>query len=305
MKLTSFLNACLVIALPVRICSATALEAQDAQLRQTEILNSWNATTTKCQDRTVPLIDKALSYKFSVDSLERGVSSALSTLRASLQGKDEFCALDIVRVATEQMRWMSLSDVDFSTKISFAAQFSQVKTIYYSVPMLRQLHRCVSYAVASTADSVQWKGFIGEAAKAWYRLISNSASGRDLSQAVELVQNSSKLQKILAKARDEWVLAAPLCERHQDVHTNHINLENAASRVAAFHGPKPGDAPSLLASKDEEDNHTVQGGSVTHAGSMTHVPVNSNESSGVVLRKISSWSVMGAVVVVLSGVALF
>ncbi|CUS20535.1 LAQU0S01e08812g1_1 [Lachancea quebecensis] len=305
MKVARFLEACLVITLPIKVCSAILLEFQGAPLKQTEVLTSWNATTTKCQDSTVSLLDLALSHKFSVDSLERSVSGVLSVLRASLNGRDEFCALDFVRVAAEQLRWMSLSSMDYSAKIQLATQFAQVKTIYYSVPMLRQLNRSVSFAVASTVDSVQWKSFVGTAAKAWSRFIAGSTSGREVSQVVELIQNSSELRRVLAKVGDEWVSAEPFCERGQDVHANPCNVENAVSRVAAFYGPKPGDTPFLLASRDGEDEHTGQGSTVGPADYAAQIPVNSNESSGVGLKKISSWSVMGAVIVVLSGVALF
>ncbi|SCU89180.1 LANO_0D04126g1_1 [Lachancea nothofagi CBS 11611] len=277
-----------------------------------QTVTTFNATP-ECQDQTMSMINSAMSYKINVDVMEHCVLEAVSVLRTLLKEKNEFCALDLMNIATEQLHWFPPAGIDLS-HISMAKQFEHLKTIYYSAPILRRGRDWIAYIVRVSAQSSQWHALSTTATQVWSHAESSTPAIHGLCQEIGRVLKTPETIKLLAKLKNEWTKSTPTCKKPQEARTGgkraaaHAAVDAAAnaaakapSRVIEFVAPKPGNVPKhnkqqVLAFEQEYSNSTNQ---------TVQVVIKEDESSGVASRRISSWSIMGAVIVVLSGVTLF
>ncbi|SCU95018.1 LADA_0G12904g1_1 [Lachancea dasiensis] len=272
---------------------------------------SWNATT-ECQDETLSMFNSALSFKVNMDLLEHYVLEFFSVFRTLLKGKNEFCALDLMDIATEQLHWIPPAGLDLS-KISMTTQFSKMKTIYYSAPVLRHSHRWFAHVVEFSSQNSHWKTAWAEAKQKWILLQSSNPTVRGLAQEMGRLLQDSDTLKVMANLKNDWTRAPPTCQKPQEVHITKkpapvfaaaaaaAPLNYTPSRAIEIIGPTPGNLPQRQVQNVTAVNVTQANNSNQNAT----VIAKGDESVGSTSSRFSSWSVFGAVIVVLSGTVLF
>lgn len=306
MKLQKFTSINLAFMVIGGLCSSSPLQnsnlfASDSLLHV--VPQSWN-TSIECEDKTLPMINSVLNYKFNLDHIEHYVLEGLSIFRTLLRDKHEFCALDLMNIATDQVPWLAIADSGLSQKISLVKQFSELKTLYNSAPILNSIYSWMRYVIQATANSTHWQTLSEDVNQVWTRLIDDNSSVRGLHEQLANVMHSQETLRLFLKLRADWSLASPSCKRPRDARINKSSNVEVPSRVNQFNDPMPGSYPMVNQKDVQIDSPGLQNNS-TPTNNTIHVVIKDDESSGVGMRRVSSWSAMGAVIVVLSGVALF
>ncbi|SCU91969.1 LAFA_0F07052g1_1 [Lachancea sp. 'fantastica'] len=270
-------------------------------------------TTAECQDQTLSMMTSVLSYKVDIDVIEKYLLEGISVLKTLLNGKTQFNAMDLMDIATVQLHWFPPAGVDLSG-VSLATQFSQMKTIYYSCPILRHTHEWILSIAKVSAQSSQWRTLSQSAIQVWTSLESNTPAVHSLFLEITRAVQAPETLKMLAKLKNEWTTSAPSCQKPKDAPANIKQGKKNAVKAAAMHAagkvpsrvvgltsPKPGNSPVFY-----QQRAAII--SSTHANDTNHtapVMIIDDESAAVASYRVQSWSIMGAVVLIISGAILF
>ncbi|CEP60822.1 uncharacterized protein LALA0_S02e00408g [Lachancea lanzarotensis] len=268
-------------------------------------------TTSECQDQTVSMMTSALSYQVDIDVIERYLLEGVSVLKTLLNGKTQFNALDLMDIATVQLHWFPPTNLDLS-KVSLAAQFAQVKTIYYSSPLLRHGHQWIGNIAKTSFQSSQWRTLSQSAIQAWANLESTTPAVHSLFLEVNRIVHAPETLKMFVKLKNEWTKSTPNCQK--PIHAT-VSLKNGKksaakamaaaaripSRIVDLGSPKPGNIPVFYQQRSTILNST----DVNHTNLTAPVVIKDDESAAVTSYRFHSWSIMGAAVLVISGAILF
>ncbi|SCV01142.1 LAME_0G14334g1_1 [Lachancea meyersii CBS 8951] len=279
---------------------------------ETQNLAATN-TTGECHDQTLSMIGSVLSYKVDVDTMETYLLEGMSLLKTLLNGKKQFNALDLMDIAATQIHWFPPAGLDLSD-ISFANQFAQVKTIYYSSPILRHTHDWVVYVAKASAQSAQWNKLSQCAVEVFKDLESTTPAVHNLFHEIVRVLTAPEVLKLLGNLKNQLTKATPNCVKLQDTRISKksaaINAvvdarakaaSNVPSCIVDLTAPKPGNVPVLFQQRTVIFNVKHP----NHSNYSAPVIIKDDESSAITSYRVPPWSIMGAVIVIISGVTLF
>ncbi|SCU85313.1 LAMI_0C10814g1_1 [Lachancea mirantina] len=223
MNLIKIFLFCFTLLAPIQ--GATTFETfVDSQYN----FNALNATQP-CLDLTPTIFDAILSYKINLKAMENLVLKGMTALRTELQ-KEEFTALDLMEVAGRSMKTVSLRKIAGSNEI-MKVRFEQVKTLFYSMPIARQLYRYMLSLFSFSLQNKDLKDSLQSAKGLWLLLETRYAAMQGLRfEAMQFI-SSAETSQFVAETIQQWQNAKSACTPTVDV---------AAAAMGVTGGQTPG-----------------------------------------------------------------
>lgn len=266
--------------------------------------------------------DQLMNYQFDIDAAESHILKATSTLRSFLQKKNITNVNDAVTVASE--KWINFSqnilDEEYLKK-----RIQESRAFYGNSESLKQGVKMFDNVYRYAVNETDWEELFVKGKKYLHNLTSSQMFVKLKEQNKELIEGVYE-PNVTEYFRDVWRYMEFKAENNSEILElkNNIDtrirnvLQKRPSRTVETRSPKPGNSPHVirernLSSKNTEVTRLAQHKqleavylNVTEQNVTALRPTRTkDESSGRISYHISSWSIMGAVIIAVSSVVLF
>lgn len=307
------------------VCKASSIDSQtlgEGYFKYEENVGPLEANFdsflySPCQDQTLDIFNTILSFKFNLNTIEKGVADAFSGFRGKLQGKEEFSMLDIFGITADYLRSFNMNLFNISD-MNLRQRVTEMKTLYVSTPILQHGVNYAKFMIKSSSNNTDLNEFFREGKQMTTKLISTNPVLGSMGSEISRIAASNETTTLLQRLRSHWANASPLCITNaENAGADTANVMDAfvalsPSPASDTQAPVPGNVPITIpeqiginASKLLTSNATIPRGNDTSNVSTAVTYSSADSSSGIASHRMSSWSIMGAVVVALSSVLLF